>query len=172
MNRKAFILPLVLLILALMSGIAVVLGRLSSEKTLSLKNQERSYYAEEITVILVDEETTDDSSGEDTGDESETEDLIGPKVYTLQLYGKNQGKTTVSIETIFDGVAFEYGDYIVKIVSNSDKLSAVEVDTTSISLENDIFEGPANITAGSKLYLTNKSNALKTIEITVTLTPN
>ena len=58
-KKKGFILPLVLLILALMSGIAVVLGRLSSEKTLSLKNQEGSYYAKEITVTLVDAEEND-----------------------------------------------------------------------------------------------------------------
>lgn len=83
MNRKAFILPLVLLILALMSGIAVVLGRLSQEKTLSLKNQEGSYYAKEITVILVE------SGTEEENEESEISELA---IKTLTLQKKKSSK--------------------------------------------------------------------------------
>jgi hypothetical protein len=81
MNRKAFILPLVLLILALMSGIAVVLGRLSSEKTLSLKNQEGSYYAKEITVTLVN-----------SGTEEDNESIIYELIDTLTLEDDKESK--------------------------------------------------------------------------------
>lgn len=170
--KRGFILPLVLLILALMSGIAVVLGRLSSEKTLSLKNQEGSYYSKEITVTLVDEEETDDSDSGDSGEGTET--LIGSTDYNLTLKKKKDGITTVNIKNVFDGVDFENGNYNVKIVSNSNQLSAVMLDTTSIeSFGNMAFEGAAYIIREtSKLYLTNKSNANKQITITVTLTPN
>jgi hypothetical protein len=81
MKRKGFILPLVLLILALMSGIAVVLGRLSQEKTLSLKNQEGSYYAKEITVTLVN-----------SGTEEDNESIIYELTGTLTLEDNKESK--------------------------------------------------------------------------------
>ncbi len=88
MRKRGFILPLVLLILALMSGIAVVLGRLSSEKTLSLKNQEGSYYAKEITVTLV-ESGAEEGEEESEGEEIETSELTSTSI-TLK---KNKSET-------------------------------------------------------------------------------
>ncbi|WP_372714805.1 hypothetical protein [Ilyobacter sp.] len=108
MEKRGFILPLVLLILALMSGIAVVLGRLSSEKTLSLKKQESSYYAKEITVILVDEDATEDSGT--TDDSGNTSDSTS---------GVSLASNNSSIDVDFTGV--KNGTYNIEVKITSTK---------------------------------------------------
>ncbi|WP_320045753.1 hypothetical protein [uncultured Ilyobacter sp.] len=131
MNRKGFILPLVLLILALMSGIAVVLGRLSSEKTLSLKKQESSYYAKEITVILVAEETTDDSGETDDGGGDTVEDST-PVVITKNDVTLKNGNGAL---TVISSATEEYKNIKVVVSDEGENISSVSANSKQMTSE-------------------------------------
>lgn len=133
MNRKGFILPLVLLILALMSGIAVVLGRLSSEKTLSLKNQEGSYYAKEISVILVDKEESDDSGGTEDGGEDTSEESTSSVVTENDVTLKNGNGAL----TVIDSETEEYKSIKVVISGSGENIKSISVNDKQITKDDE-----------------------------------
>jgi hypothetical protein len=160
--KKGFILPLVLLILALMSGIAVVLGRLSQEKTLSLKNQEGSYYAKEITVILVD------SSGDSTTVVS------GDEIINFSTELKNN--ITKNSED-----KFEIGSYYIKVViTGTDEISSKIKSVTSNgddlvlneseSTENiRVYSGTVTLSKKDKIQIKIKADKDKDITVNISV---
>jgi len=53
--KRAFIMPLVLILMAMLLGVALVLSKIAEDKTKSLKSQETGYYSgKEVVVRLVD----------------------------------------------------------------------------------------------------------------------
>ena len=134
--KKGFILPLVLLILALMSGIAVVLGRLSSEKTLSLKKQENSYYTKEITVTLVDD--TEGGSDSSSGEINLSENITLKKNDTQYAsYSEvSSGNYSITVE--------------IEVVDNSQSLSRIEgVTANGSTLEKISNDGNVAVYSGN-----------------------
>lgn len=74
--KKGFILPLVLIIMAMLLGVSAVLSKLAEQKTRSLKAQEVSYYSGKEIVIELDEKNVE-------------KDPPGKKVFqdVINLYG-------------------------------------------------------------------------------------
>ena len=172
MRKRGFILPLVLLILALMSGIAVVLGRLSSEKTLSLKNQEGSYYAKEITVILVDSES-DTSTGNEESPDGELDSE------NLKLKKKKEDETE-KIEWKDGKDKFEAGNYNVTIViDKSEYINWISEDkngSVKFGKSGESYTGSATVGSNGKMTIyvnyTNSTNSDITTAITGSYTKN
>jgi hypothetical protein len=161
--KKGFILPLVLLILALMSGIAVVLGRLSSEKTLSLKNQEGSYYTKEIVVTLVN--STEEISEDEENLSSDNVDLSTRNSYVkFDSEGSwNYIEVTVTpskqLDNMRDYAYFYQNGWTV-------------IEKTSETSESITYAGYVDVVAG-EFYLyfyfsNNGSNRTGTVKVTLT----
>gem|GEM_PF-4497510 len=179
MNRKAFILPLVLLILALMSGIAVVLGRLSSEKTLSLKNQEGSYYAKEITVTLVDNEENSDSSETGNPDESEELEIYNQtrsfnkasnqlKTITINVTTEGTANKTYDLRVVMDGYIKDF--VLNKITATADNTVTLSADTD----ENTYIGSDVEIGSNGKLTVKIQYNSSEkgSRDVSITLISN
>ncbi|WP_319369865.1 hypothetical protein [uncultured Ilyobacter sp.] len=168
--KKGFILPLVLLILALMSGIAVVLGRLSSEKTLSLKKQEGSYYAKEITVTLVE-------NGNEEGEE-ENEDLeseINELTSTSITLKKNKSETQKVEWKRFENRTYD----VIIAVDPNDKINWVSKDkngSEKFEVNGSGYTGSVIVGSNGKLTIyinyTNSTNSKITATAKGTYTKN
>ncbi len=60
--KKGFILPVILILISLVTAVALVLNKMSTDRTGSLSNQDKSYYSgKEITVKLVEEKISENT---------------------------------------------------------------------------------------------------------------